>query len=236
MRTNIGGEQRLWIWSLLGALGLAGVTITLFITPFSGQKSDQVSRSSVASNIALKRVISEDAVLLDKTPLFLPTDFNTAVKDVSLPKTGGIFSDFPPIFAYSESDVGFGGMRAAETAFVNDALGLAGGAPVALGFGRGFDQTTAVDPRRFHLDILSVKDGARIFREILISDPPLGNSIWRPIEFVALIGSVGLDGPLIPIARSGSDDVDEYFSYFLARKLKRGAKLSPGTYRLIVGP
>lgn len=230
------GEGRLWIWSLLGAIGLVGVTILLFRTPFSERKSDQLSKVSVASNIALKRVVSEDAVLLDKTPLFLPTDFNTAVKEVLLPETDGIFSDFPPIFAYSESEVGFGGLRADESVFVNDALGLASGASVALGFGRGFDQAIGVNPRRVYLDIFSAKDGARIFQEIVTSDSPRENVIWRPIEFMALIGSVGLDGPLIPIARSGSDEVDAYFSDFLARKLKRGAKLLPGAYRLIVGP
>jgi hypothetical protein len=230
------GERSLWIWSLLGAVGLAGFTIILFRTPSSEQKSVQLSKASVASGVALKRVVSEDAVLLDKTPLFLPTDLNTAVKDVSLPKTGGIFSDFLPIFAYSEFDVGLGGMRAAENVFLIDALGLAGGAPLAFGFGRVFDQATGIDSRRFYLDVLSAKDGARIFQEVLTSDPPRGNAIWRPIEFMALIGTVGLEAPLIPIARSGSDEIDAYFSDFLARKLKRGAKLSPGTYRLIVGP
>ena len=236
MRTVITDRRSFWISSLLGAMGLAGVTIILFKTPSSEQKPDQLSRASVTPNIALRRVVLEDAVLLDKTPLFLPTDLNTAIKEVSLPKTGGIFSDFPPIFAFSESDVGFGAMRAAESVLVNDALELASGAPVALGFGRGLEQANEVDPRRFYLDMLSAKDGARVFREILTFDPPRGNAIWRPIEFMALIGSVGLDGPLIPIARSGSDEVDAYFSDFLARKLKRGAKLSPGTYRLIVGP
>lgn len=230
------GERRVWIWSLLGAMGLAGFTNILFRTPSWEQKSVPLSKAPVASSIELKRVVSEDAVLLDKTPLFLPTDLNTAVKDVSLPKTGGIFSDFPPIFAYSEFDVGLGGMRAAESVFVNDALGLASGAPLALGFGRGFDQATGIDPRRVYLDILSAKDGSRIFRETLTSGPPQVNTTWRPLEFMALVGSVGLDGPLIPIVRSGSDEIDAYFSGFLARKLKHGAKLSPGTYRLIIGP
>lgn len=230
------GERRVWIWSLLGALGLAGITTYLFRTPTSEQKTDQLAKVSGASSIALKRVVSEDAVLLDKTPLFLPTDLNAAVKEVLLPKTGGIFSDFPPIFAYSEVDVGLGGMRAAESVFLNDAHGLASGAPLALGFGRGSDQATGIDPRRVYLDILSAKDGARIFRELLTSDPPRGDSIWRPIEFMALIGSIGLDAPLIPIARSGSDEIDAYFSDFLARRLKHGTKLLPGTYRLIVGP
>lgn len=236
MRASISGNRRHWVWSLLGALGLAGVTISLFRTPSSELTSNQLSRVSVASSIALKRVVSEDAALLDKTPLFLPTELNTAVKEVSLPKTGGIFSDFPPIFAYLESDVGFGGAGAAGSIFVDDALRLASGAPVALGFGRGSGQTTGIDPRRFCLDILSAKDGALVSREILTSDPPRGSATWRPTEFIALIGSVGLDGPLIPIARSGSDEIDAFYSDFLARKLKRGANLSPGIYRLIVGP
>jgi hypothetical protein len=230
------GERSLWILSLLGAMGLAGLTIILFRAPSSEQKSGQLSKASVASGVALKRVVSEDAVLLDKTPLFLPTDLNTAEKDVSLPKTGGIFSDFPPIFAYSEFDVGFGGMRASENVVVNNALELASGAPLALGFGRLFDQATGINPQRFYLDILSAKDGAQISQEVLLSNPPRTDAIWRPIEFMALIGTVGLEAPLIQIARSGSDEIDAYFSDFLARKLKRGANLSPGTYRLIVGP
>jgi hypothetical protein len=230
------GERRLWICSLLGAIGLAGATTLLFRSPSFEREPDQLSKKSIAPNIALKRVVSQDAVLLDKTPLFLPTDLNTSAIEVSLPKTGGVFSDFLPIFSFSEVEVGLGGMRASEGVLAGDALGLSSGAPVALGFGRQSSPATAIDSRRYSLDVLAAKDGALIFREVLASSPPRANAIWQPLEFMALIGSAGLQGPLVSITRSGSDDLDAYFADYLAKELKLGARLFPGTYRLIVGP
>jgi hypothetical protein len=236
MKKRTNGERGLWIWAFLGAVILGSVVVALFRAPVSSERSGGAIKPVTVPNIVLKRVVSNDAALVDKTPLFLPTEFNTAAKEIILPKSGGVFSDFPAIFAFSEVDVGFGGMRPTEFIAVSDALDLAGAGPVAFGFGRGAARPTMIDKRGAYLEIFAGKDGARVFREALTSAQPTSGSIWQPIEFMAIVGSAGLSGPLIPIVRSGLDEVDVYFSDFLVRKFKLGEKLAPGTYRLIVGP
>jgi hypothetical protein len=56
------------------------------------------------------------------------------------------------------------------------------------------------------------------------------------MEFVATIDAAGLAAPLMVTTHSGVDEVDVYFKNFLVRTLRVGERLTPGIYRISVGP
>jgi hypothetical protein len=73
-------------------------------------------------------------------------------------------------------------------------------------------------------------------RPVNDAKPPASTRPWDPMEFVAAVDAAGLVGPLVPTARSGVDEIDAYFGHYLADTLRVGQRLSPGFYRIVVGP
>jgi hypothetical protein len=53
---------------------------------------------------------------------------------------------------------------------------------------------------------------------------------------VAAVDAAGLVAPAAITRRSGFEDVDSYFQNFLVQTLRVGERLSPGFYRISVGP
>ncbi len=233
----LADQRSIWAAALFGAVILGGGLFLLIWSAPIGQEPTLPPKTPAVPNLAVKKVVSGEAALLDKTPLFLPTDWNTATKEISLPKSGGIFSEYPATFAFSEIEVGFGALRSGDALSMEVARDLDAPGSTALGFGRKPGSNESPAPRGGYLEILAAKEGTPVLREVLVLVPPLKKAlVWRPIELMAVVGPAGLSGPLIFVARSGSDEVDAYFSEFLVRKFKLGEKLPPGIYRLIVGP
>ena len=87
-----------------------------------------------------------------------------------------------------------------------------------------------------YLEVYSAKDGIAVIREALTLDMPSAAINWSPIELMAVVSAAGLVGPPVLITRSGLDEVDLYFADLLVKVLRIGGKLSPGVYRIVVGP
>ncbi len=56
------------------------------------------------------------------------------------------------------------------------------------------------------------------------------------MEFLAAVDPAGLVGPPVLMLRSDAADVEAYFGRYLADTLRVGQRLSPGFYRICVGP
>jgi hypothetical protein len=180
--------------------------------------------------------VADEAALLDKTPLFLPTEWNTSIKDVSLPATGGVFADFPSAFAYKEGDHSFGVLRSDQEGFGDAILTAEGPNSAFLSFGQKPQSLQLTRREVGYLEVYSAKDGIAVIREALTLDMPSAAINWSPIELMAVVSAAGLVGPPVLITRSGLDEVDLYFADLLVKVLRIGGKLSPGVYRIVVGP
>jgi hypothetical protein len=208
----------------------------LFWFEVPSASTDHGAGSSPLETLVVQRVVADEAALLDKTPLFLPTSWNTSIKDVSLPATGGVFADFPSAFAFNEGDHSFGVLRADQEGFNGAILNVEGPNSAFLSFGQKAQNLQVTRRAVGYLEVYSAKDGIAVIREALTLDLPSGTINWSPIELMAVVSAAGLVGPPISITRSGLEEVDLYFADFLVKVFRIGEKLSPGVYRIVVGP
>lgn len=123
---------------------------------------------------------------------------------------------------------------------------LVPGIPGALliGFGRSEPAVRALPPRGAMVEIVATATGQPALSDQAMAPvqtlaaaarPPGGRS-WQAMEFIAAVDAAGLAAPLIMTARSGVEEVDAYFLDFLVRTLRVGERLTPGFYRISIGP
>jgi len=231
---TLASEKLRWL-----AAGVATTIIgfgLLFWFEVPSASTDHAAGSSPLETLVVQRVVADEAALLDKTPLFLPTSWNTSIKDVSLPATGGVFADFPSAFAFKEGDHSFGVLRADQEGFNGAILNVEGPNSAFLSFGQKAQNLQVTRRAVGYLEVYSAKDGIAVILEALTLDLPSGTINWSPIELMAVVSAAGLVGPPISITRSGLEEVDLYFADFLVKVFRIGEKLSPGVYRIVVGP
>jgi hypothetical protein len=231
---TLAGEKLRWL-----AAGFATTIIgfgLLFWFEVPSASTDHAAGSSPFETLVVQRVVADEAALLDKTPLFLPTSWNTSIKDVSLPATGGVFADFPSAFAHKEGDHSFGVFRSDQEGFNGAILNIEGPNSAFLSFGQKAQNLQVTRRAVGYLEVYSAKDGIAVIREALTLDMPSAAINWSPIELMAVVSAAGLVGPPVLITRSGLDEVDLYFADLLVKVLRIGGKLSPGVYRIVVGP
>ncbi len=231
---NIAGEKLRWLAAGCGTTIIGFGLLFWFEVPSAS--SDQAAGSLRLETLVVQRVVADEAALLDKTPLFLPTEWNTSIKDVSLPKTGGVFADFPSAFAYKEGDQSFAVLRSDQEGFSGAILTVEGPNSAFLSFGQKTQSLQVTRREVGYLEVYSAKDGIAVIRKALTLDLPPGTINWSPIELMAVVSAAGLVGPPISITRSGLDEVDLYFADFLVKVFRIGEKLSPGVYQIVVGP
>jgi len=85
------------------------------------------------------------------------------------------------------------------------------------------------------MEITDVNGGKGVLTEIL---PPmiLPTDNWHPLELIGVINRAGMVGQLSLVESSGVDEVDSIFRNYLAQTLHLGERLTPGFYRILVGP
>jgi hypothetical protein len=176
-------------------------------------------------------------MLMDPTPLFLPTEFNSSRIDYVPREPGGAFAGFPFKMTFSDSELELD-LPPATAVPATPAEALAGDPPGApfIGFGRADPVVEPLSPRAAYVEIVDAGTGRSVLEMPLADARPPGDAPWRPMEFIAAVDPSGLVGPLVPTSRSGADDVDTYFGRYLADTLRVGQRLAPGFYRIIVGP
>ena len=236
-------ERRLWLWAAAGAAILGMGFILMFREPLSTDRKEHAKvrardyvPSEAVPQVGFRRVAPEEASLVDPSPLFLPTAWNTAQKEVALPKVGGAFADYPARFAYDE--VEFRSLAPKNNAVVTIGGVLALNSPdtALLGMGRGSLQLPQLVQRSAVYEVAQAHGGRVVLAESLLDAHPPDAGIWEPIEFLAVVNAAGLSGPLVPTVRSKIEEVDAYFSNYLTQNLRIGSKLAPGVYRIWVGP
>jgi hypothetical protein len=176
-------------------------------------------------------------MLLDPTPLFLPTEFNSSRIDYVPREPGGAFAGFPFKKTFSDSELELH-LPPATAVPATPADALAGDPPGApfIGFGRADPVVEPLSPRGAYVAIVDAGTGRSVLEMTLADAHPPAAAQWRPMEFIAAVDPSGLVGPLVPTSRSGADDVDTYFGHYLADTLRVGQRLAPGFYRITVGP
>jgi hypothetical protein len=266
------GTKRRWVWSGGGAALVAGLIVLLFSRPHLPAPAPVAPRARPAIELAERReksALDDEATLLDPTPLFQPTRWNTAQQSVAPPEPGGTFRSYrvPANWSFVETDLKLGRAEAANaggkagspaklltsldlpepvTVPAKPAAALAAGlpGPLVVGFGRTDQPVPALPVHGATVEIVAAGTGrtallphamAQVQALAAAARPPGGRS-WQAMEFLATVDSAGLAAPLMMTTRSGVEEVDSYFQNFVARTLRVGERLTPGFYRIAVGP
>ena len=192
----------------------------------------------------------DEAALLDPSPLFLPTKWNAAQKDIAWPEPGGAFQNYPvtPKWSFSRTDPKLDQLLpppVATPATMAEALAVNTPGALALGFARTDAQVSPLPLRGAAVAIVSTRTGRRALsaqamaqvQKLATDARPPSERPWQPFEFLAAVDPAGLVGPLVIVEpRSGVEEVDRYFQDYLVRTIRVGERLAPGFYRISVGP
>jgi len=109
---NTGARLR-WVWAVIGALGVVVAMMLLLNVARAPVPVATPVRAKPAIELterAARSALDDEATLLDPTPLFLPTKWNAAQKDVAPPEPGGTFQSyrFPAKQEFAETDLKLG--------------------------------------------------------------------------------------------------------------------------------
>jgi hypothetical protein len=185
-------------------------------------------------------IASEDAALHDPTPLFLPTRWSSAQKELPGLPSEGSFTGYAPRLVFAEDRLGLDLEPAGPPMRAADALreGPQGSNPL-IGFGRTQAPVPALGPRLARVCAADVRTGRIVFEESIPDAPgapaELRTGAWEPLEFMAAVDAAGLVRPLVAAARSGTA-ADSFFLGYLSGNFRIGDRLAPGFYRIWVGP
>ena len=184
-------------------------------------------------------LLAEEATLLDPTPLFLPTPWNSgqnALPDNLIRVSGRSFQDYPPKLIYREASLALSlpagrGLpeRAVEVLAKLDLESL------LMALGKEEVSLVKLEGRMAQIEVTSAKTGQRVLVKVVQAAAVPGEG-WQPLEFLVAIDPAGLVGAPVITERSGSEPVDRFFREYLAKTMRVGERLAPGAYRVLVGP
>jgi hypothetical protein len=237
---GIGDSARLR-WALSGALAtfLAFLLAMLFRVP--SVPPPEFPKSLPAKGVTLvregDRVVTDESILLDPTPLFLPTKWNSTQRDLPRREAVGRFQGYDtPKFTFAENELKLRLPPPIKVpASVAEAVAEDIRASPLVGFGRKDSTIEPPPPRGGFVEIVETRTGRKVLAQS-ISTGPSGTAAWQPMEYLARIDAAGLVGRPVVTSRSGVDEVDAFFANYLVRTLRIGERLEPGFYRISIGP
>jgi hypothetical protein len=252
MTAIVISAKRRWSAAACGALLVALLLLLLFrvpnVTPMA-TNAPASSRPSVklASRDRIDAALTEEAMMKDLAPLFLPTEWNAVRREPPRREPGRTFLENQPLkLSYGDAELSFGkelppvvtleGKPLAE-ARPADALRSNSPSTMMLSFGRNETRVPVLPPRGGFVEIVSAATGRKVWGMALpLTAAPATDKPWEPLEFFAAVDAAGLVAPLTLTEGSRVEEVDQHFRNYLSQTFRIGDRLAPGFYRVIVGP
>ncbi|MSU64879.1 MAG: hypothetical protein EXS38_01980 [Opitutus sp.] len=250
MISIITSDKQRWTVAAVGAIGVMGLMIWLMRAP------EVASLKLVAPSKPVVRLVEpdgshtaldEEAIIHDPTPLFLPTARNATLKELPRREPGKGFLDKETLkLGFSEANLNLTkdfppvvmlGGKLPTQAGPGDLLSIHGPGSLLLGFGQSDMVQSPLPARGGFVEVIASATGRCALAEALpVTARPAVEKAWQPMEFLVAVDAAGLVGPLVVTLGSGVDEVDAYFRRYLGHTFRIGERLSPGFYRIVVGP
>jgi hypothetical protein len=234
---------------LMGVAGLCLLGLLLLVrapAPFpqaSGKNRPMNVGVVKLDALATGRVLQQEALLRDPAPLFLPTEWNTAMyvrPEKSLLRPGDSLGSYKAKFVF-----GGGSLPVALPPPVSvpgkpaEALDELAADHPFIAFAHRDPLPAPLSQRGLLAEISSAAGGAVRVRSPL---PALGlpdAGIWRPAEFMVQSTALGLLGRPCLVVSSGVEAVDVVLERRVVegwQAFVRSGHLQPGLYRIVLGP
>jgi len=247
-----------WVFAAIAGVGAIAVVVLLFRSPRRppSPPSGAIPAVEMGEFGAASKgsVLDDQAIFKDPTPLFLPTEWNSSPPDSGRGAPEGTFKGYPPAYLFSENELHLN-LPPPIAVPANPADALAANPPgnPFLGMGRTDEAIAPLAPRWAFVEILTAATGQTVFSQALTAGGDAGEvpavlseGSWQPVEFFAAVDAAGLVGELAPTVRAETPMDDTFLQLdgealralenALTRKLRIGARLPPGFYRICVGP
>lgn len=242
---NIEVKRLVWI-SLVGVVGVVGA-IGGWWAWTQGKPTVQamtvqpqppfVRLAGVGTGLA-DQVLRERADFFDPTPLFFPTEWNYGqrpLRESLRRQPGQVFGSFEPVFSYPEQNMKTYGIEITPAPEkLSDILVQGNEAPFA-GIGQIDRPKPALQERGGFVEVRRFSSDEPVISQALgsIGLPRLD---YAPLEFLVVVSRAGVVGEPVLTSGSGWEEVDTFFRTYLVKTARLGERLSPGRYRVLVGP
>jgi hypothetical protein len=239
---QIGGvevKRRVWA-GLAGALAVTAAWVlwsqaTLTALGAAPKPPEGFVRLTGRGDAAVERMLRERAAFQDATPLFFPTAANyRPANQAGALETGQMFRDFEAVLKYQESVPRFAAEAVTPPETAVELLEKGSEAPFA-GFGQADARYSTMQNRWARAEAKSLLDG-RLALTVDIGAAGSPEPEFGVMEFVVKVGPAGLEGQPLLTASSGRPEVDSFARDYLVKIARIGARLPPGSYRVLVGP
>ena len=193
---------------------------------------------------------AQAALLMDPTPLFMPTAFSVANRRQTSNRIGDKFPALtsPDDLKFRAGDLKLDQLPPPVAMPAGPAEALAANPPgnLGLGFGRSDQPEVPLPVRQAWVQVSAAGTGQIVLRAALPAGavPDLLGSNWQPVTFSATVNAAGLVGSVIampaPPAQGGfltlDADTAEQLANYLETKMFLGQRLAPGFYRISIAP
>ncbi len=247
---SIEVKRRVWI-GLVFALAVTGAWLAwtrarLPVVTMAAPGRQPFVRLAGAGTGAGDQVLRERTKYFDPTPLFFPTEWNfgqNALRGSMRRQPGDVFGSFEPKLTFAEQNIKpYSAEATAAPERLVDVLAQGNDIPFG-GMGQIDTQRPSLPARSGFLEVINFADGKTIIEQALngITPPRLD---FAPLEFLVVVSSVGIVGEPIIVqwispdagAARDTEEVDTFFRAYLVKSFRLGERLSPGRYRVLVGP
>lgn len=234
-------DWKRWLIASGIAVAVMALVLGLFRIPGIGRvRPAPAPAAAVTLAPGSDSLLSEEAMLRDPTPLFLPTRWNAA-ESASLAEarreSGGAFQGYAPALKFGGTELKLDLPVAVEVpARPADVFVADHAARSVVGLGQTDWTVAPLALRTAFVEVSAAVDGAVVFARALDDAHPPTEAVWQPLEFLIAVDTTGIVRPPVLTESSRVASVDGYFEDYLAKGLHIGERLAPGLYRVSIGP
>lgn len=234
-------QRRIYVGAALAVVAIGGwwawTNRTREAATIAARVPEPFVRVSSPGQGTTDRALQERADLFDPAPLFIPTAKNFGQGQLPpqlVKQPGQVFGDFGAKLNFNEGGLGtYGAENLAAGENLVDVLSRSNEVPFA-GLGESGVARPTLNGRSALVQIK--KMGQSDLREFAVTNVAVPRPDFSPMEFVVAVGPAGLIGEPLITRGSGREEVDQFFQDFLAKTYRLGSVLSPGRYRVLIGP
>ncbi len=192
------------------------------------------------------QVLRERTEYFDPTPLFFPTEWNfgqSALRESVRRQPGDIYGGFEAKLTFPDQNINrYNAEATAAPGRLVDVLAQGNEAPFG-GIGHVDNLRPALPERSGYIEVKNLSGGQMALEQTLIG-LTLPHVDFAPLEFLVAVGSAGIVGEPVIVqwispdvtGVSDSEEVDAFFRSYIVKTLRLGERLSPGRYRVWIGP
>lgn len=179
--------------------------------------------------------------LRDPVPLYLPTPLNAAQAEALAEgdrrEPVAAFRNYPARLVFPEASlrVEFPPVVRAP-ANAGEAIDIDRGRSAFRHLGRRQAELSPASPRLGYLEVVRAGDGGMAYAAEVPPQEGAPAGDWGPVSLVVAVNAAGLVGLPFVVQSSGSAQVDGWLPGYLAGAYRLGQRLSPGIYRIYMGP